>query len=271
MAGQGDRPAERAVAALGTVDPLRGATAPPSTSSASRTPRPGASCTLSSGPCQPTDSRRWPPSASTSGPPTATSDSPQASTRSSLGSRRRSARAADNPDADHGEAATPPGHVTARSDAGIGPSRQAPEPCQRAMCPAAWRRRQAAWHGRLAVNGRDRLGLVSMTSGCPARRALAVFASGDAVISRAGNGAASRPPLRQRLTGTRRRAGDARANRRPSGQASAALGEARRWRAQGLVGVHCDLAEVDRRDRDRGDRRIGEGRAQRGVPAVRRE
>jgi chloramphenicol 3-O phosphotransferase len=28
-----------------------------------------------------------------------------------------------------------------------------------------------------------------------------------------------------------------------------------------LAGVHCDLAEVDRRERDRGDRRIGEGRA----------
>jgi chloramphenicol 3-O phosphotransferase len=27
-----------------------------------------------------------------------------------------------------------------------------------------------------------------------------------------------------------------------------------------LVGVHCDLAEIDRRERDRGDRRIGEGR-----------
>ncbi|MGI5485603.1 chloramphenicol phosphotransferase CPT family protein [Microtetraspora malaysiensis] len=27
-----------------------------------------------------------------------------------------------------------------------------------------------------------------------------------------------------------------------------------------LVGVHCDLAEVDRRERERGDRRIGEGR-----------
>jgi hypothetical protein len=27
------------------------------------------------------------------------------------------------------------------------------------------------------------------------------------------------------------------------------------------VGVHCDLAEVDRRERDRGDRRIGEGRS----------
>jgi chloramphenicol 3-O phosphotransferase len=26
-----------------------------------------------------------------------------------------------------------------------------------------------------------------------------------------------------------------------------------------LVGVHCDLAEIDRRERDRGDRRIGEG------------
>ncbi len=263
MAGQGDRPAERAVAALGTVDPLRGATAPPSTSSASRTPRPGASCTLSSGPCQPTDSRRWPPSASTSGPPTATSDSPQASTRSSPGSRRRSARAAGNPDADHGEAATPPGHVTARSDAGIGPSRQAPEPCQRAMCPAASRRRQDAWHGRLAVNGRDRLGLVSMTSGCPARRALAVlcqrrcghFASGERC----------RVPATAATAADR--AGDARANRRPSGQASAALGEARRWRAQGLVGVHCDLAEIDRLHRERGDRRIGEGRARRGVPA----
>jgi chloramphenicol 3-O phosphotransferase len=38
-----------------------------------------------------------------------------------------------------------------------------------------------------------------------------------------------------------------------------------------LVGVHCDLAEIGRRVRDRGDRRIGEGRARRGVPAVRRE
>jgi chloramphenicol 3-O phosphotransferase len=28
-----------------------------------------------------------------------------------------------------------------------------------------------------------------------------------------------------------------------------------------LVGVHCDLAEIDRRERERGDRRIGEGRA----------
>jgi chloramphenicol 3-O phosphotransferase len=28
-----------------------------------------------------------------------------------------------------------------------------------------------------------------------------------------------------------------------------------------LVGVHCDLAEMDRRERERGDRRIGEGRA----------
>jgi chloramphenicol 3-O phosphotransferase len=28
-----------------------------------------------------------------------------------------------------------------------------------------------------------------------------------------------------------------------------------------LVGVHCDLAEIDRRERDRGDRRVGEGRA----------
>jgi chloramphenicol 3-O phosphotransferase len=27
-----------------------------------------------------------------------------------------------------------------------------------------------------------------------------------------------------------------------------------------LVGVHCDLAEIDRRERHRGDRRIGEGR-----------
>ena len=27
-----------------------------------------------------------------------------------------------------------------------------------------------------------------------------------------------------------------------------------------LVGVHCDLDEIDRRERDRGDRRIGEGR-----------
>jgi chloramphenicol 3-O phosphotransferase len=28
-----------------------------------------------------------------------------------------------------------------------------------------------------------------------------------------------------------------------------------------LVGVHCDLAEIDRRERDRGDRHIGEGRS----------
>jgi chloramphenicol 3-O phosphotransferase len=28
-----------------------------------------------------------------------------------------------------------------------------------------------------------------------------------------------------------------------------------------LVGVHCDLDEIDRRERERGDRRIGEGRA----------
>jgi chloramphenicol 3-O phosphotransferase len=28
-----------------------------------------------------------------------------------------------------------------------------------------------------------------------------------------------------------------------------------------LVGVHCDLAEIDRRERGRGDRRIGEGRS----------
>ncbi|MFD1540953.1 phosphotransferase-like protein [Nonomuraea guangzhouensis] len=28
-----------------------------------------------------------------------------------------------------------------------------------------------------------------------------------------------------------------------------------------LVGVHCDLAEIDRRERERGDRRIGEGRS----------
>src|SRR5690349_12034019 len=28
-----------------------------------------------------------------------------------------------------------------------------------------------------------------------------------------------------------------------------------------LVGVHCDLAEIDRRERDRGDRRTGEGRS----------
>jgi chloramphenicol 3-O phosphotransferase len=28
-----------------------------------------------------------------------------------------------------------------------------------------------------------------------------------------------------------------------------------------LVGVHCDLAEIDRRERDRGDRRAGEGRS----------
>jgi len=28
-----------------------------------------------------------------------------------------------------------------------------------------------------------------------------------------------------------------------------------------LVGVHCELAEIDRRERDRGDRRIGEGRS----------
>jgi chloramphenicol 3-O phosphotransferase len=27
-----------------------------------------------------------------------------------------------------------------------------------------------------------------------------------------------------------------------------------------LVGVHCDLAEIDRRERDRSDRRLGEGR-----------
>jgi len=26
-----------------------------------------------------------------------------------------------------------------------------------------------------------------------------------------------------------------------------------------LIGVHCDLAEIDRRERDRGDRRPGEG------------
>ena len=36
-----------------------------------------------------------------------------------------------------------------------------------------------------------------------------------------------------------------------------------------VVGAHCDLAEIGRRERDRGDRRIGEGRARRGVPAVR--
>ncbi|PZS39442.1 MAG: hypothetical protein DLM62_08290, partial [Pseudonocardiales bacterium] len=35
-----------------------------------------------------------------------------------------------------------------------------------------------------------------------------------------------------------------------------------------LVGVHCDLAETGCRERDRGDRRIGEGRARRGVPVV---
>jgi chloramphenicol 3-O phosphotransferase len=28
-----------------------------------------------------------------------------------------------------------------------------------------------------------------------------------------------------------------------------------------LVGVHCELAEIDRRERDRGNRRIGEGRS----------
>ena len=28
-----------------------------------------------------------------------------------------------------------------------------------------------------------------------------------------------------------------------------------------LVGVHCELAEIDRRERDRGDRRTGEGRS----------
>jgi chloramphenicol 3-O phosphotransferase len=28
-----------------------------------------------------------------------------------------------------------------------------------------------------------------------------------------------------------------------------------------LVGVHCDLSEIDRRERERGDRRIGEGRS----------
>jgi chloramphenicol 3-O phosphotransferase len=28
-----------------------------------------------------------------------------------------------------------------------------------------------------------------------------------------------------------------------------------------LIGVHCDPAEIDRRERDRGDRRIGEGRS----------
>ncbi|TMR91507.1 chloramphenicol phosphotransferase CPT family protein [Nonomuraea basaltis] len=28
-----------------------------------------------------------------------------------------------------------------------------------------------------------------------------------------------------------------------------------------LVGVHCDLAEIDRRERERGDRRAGEGRS----------
>lgn len=28
-----------------------------------------------------------------------------------------------------------------------------------------------------------------------------------------------------------------------------------------LVGVHCDLAEIDRRERDLGDRRVGEGRS----------
>lgn len=38
-----------------------------------------------------------------------------------------------------------------------------------------------------------------------------------------------------------------------------------------LAGVHCDLAEIGRRERDRGDRRTGVGRAWRGVPAVRRE
>ncbi len=28
-----------------------------------------------------------------------------------------------------------------------------------------------------------------------------------------------------------------------------------------LFGVHCDLAQIDRRERDRGDRCIGEGRS----------
>ena len=35
-----------------------------------------------------------------------------------------------------------------------------------------------------------------------------------------------------------------------------------------LVGVHCDLDEIDRRERERGDRRIGEGRAHVAVDGI---
>jgi chloramphenicol 3-O phosphotransferase len=35
-----------------------------------------------------------------------------------------------------------------------------------------------------------------------------------------------------------------------------------------LVGVHCDLDEIDRRERERGDRQIGEGRAHVTIDAI---
>ncbi len=94
----------------------RSATAPPSTSSASRTPRPGASCTRSSGHCQPTGSRRWPPWASTSGPTTATNGSPPAWTPSSAACSPRRPGPAGNPQPDQHQATTR--HRAARSSPG---------------------------------------------------------------------------------------------------------------------------------------------------------
>ena len=52
----GGRPPWRSAWSTTTPSASRSATAPPSTSSASRTPRPGASCTRSSGRCHPTGS-----------------------------------------------------------------------------------------------------------------------------------------------------------------------------------------------------------------------
>jgi hypothetical protein len=84
----------------------RSAIAPPLTSSASGTPRPGASCAHSLGHCQPTGSRRWPPWASTSGQTIATNGSPLAWTRSSAASRLHGVGRASNPQADQHQATT---------------------------------------------------------------------------------------------------------------------------------------------------------------------
>ena len=75
---------------------------PPSTSNGSRTPRPEANSTRSSGRCRPTASPPWSPSANTSGSTTATNGSPPASTPSSTDSKRSAAaRAVNTPTADH--------------------------------------------------------------------------------------------------------------------------------------------------------------------------